>query len=218
VLIAVVGADGAGKSTVTSAVRDRVVAAGYPARRLDRWDIVGNPAYPTARFLTPDQREVRSCTARMSSSPRLLFLLWAAAMALLDGRPGPAAGEITLMDGYWMKHAASEVAYGLDRTWVEQVALGLPRPDLTIHLRVPPETAWQRKDGRPFPYECAMDLTCSRTSFLAHQRAIHELLDHWAARYGWLTVDATQPLSAVVDVVVRQILEAGTGEGSRPCG
>jgi len=210
-LIALIGADGAGKSTVAAAAREQLVAAGYPARTLDRWDIVGNPAYPTARFLAPDEREVRSCAARMGNPSRLLFLLWASAMALTDEWREPVLDEVTVLDGYWMKHAASEVAYGLDRTWVEQVAAGLPPPDLGIYLRTTPELAWERKGGRPFPYECGMDMSCSRASFLAHQRVLHGVLDEWADRFGWITVDATRPLDAVLDSVVMEAVGAGLG-------
>lgn len=210
-LIAIVGADGAGKSTVTALGREQLIAAGYPTRRVDRWDIVDNPAYPTAQFLAPDERQVRSCAARMSSPPRLLFLLWAAAMALLEDQREPEPDEVTLLDGYWMKHAASEIAYGLDRGWVEDVARGLPRPDLTVYLRVTPELAWERKGGRPFPYECGMDMTCSQASFLAHQRKVHGVLDEWAEQQGWAVVDGAQPLPAVLDAVVMRAIGAGLG-------
>jgi thymidylate kinase len=199
-LIAVVGADGAGKSTVTAAVRARMAAAGYPARVVDRWDIVDNPAYPTARFLRPDVRDLRSCVALMANPSRFLFLMWASALALSDPYEG-----LTFLDGYWMKHAASEVAYGLDPAWVESVAHGLPKPDLTVHLRLSPELAWQRKGGQPYPYECGMDLTRSRPSFLAHQGRIGEVLDGWADRDGWYPVDASQPLETVVSSVVETL-------------
>ncbi len=203
-LIAIVGADGAGKSTVTAAARVQLEAAGYPARVLDRWDIIANPAYPTGEFLRDDERLVRSCAARMTGPSRALFLLWASAMALTDERRAAPDGEITLLDGYWMKHAASEVASGLDRTWIERVADGLPRPDLTVYLRTTPELAWERKGGDVYPYECGMDLTCAKPSFLAHQRKINATLETWARRYGWVTVDATAP----VNMVVMHALEA----------
>jgi dTMP kinase len=211
-IIAIVGADGAGKSTVTAAARRQLLAAEYPARVLDRWDIVDNPAYPTAEFMREDPWLARSCAARMSNPSRALFLMWASAMALTDERRGAPEGEITLLDGYWMKHAASEVASGLDRAWIEQLAAGLPQPDLTVYLRCTPELAWERKNGQVLPYECGMDLTCSRPSFLAHQRRIHDTLDAWADAFGWVVVDATAPLESVLDLVVLATLGS-----SRPC-
>jgi thymidylate kinase len=115
-----------------------------------------------------------------------------------------------------MKHAASEVAYGLDRAWVEDVARGLPYPDLVVYLRVTPELVWERKGGRPLPYECGMDLSCSRARFLAHQRKIHGVLDEWAVRYGWSVVDGARPLAAVLDSVVLEAVGAGLGQEEWP--
>jgi thymidylate kinase len=88
---------------------------------------------------------------------------------------------------------------------VESVAGGLPEPDLTVHLRLSPELAWDRKGGQPYPYECGMDRTRTRSSFLAHQRRVHEVLDGWADRYGWYSVDATRPVDTVVEAVAGRL-------------
>jgi dTMP kinase len=203
-LVAVVGADGAGKSMVSGLLAERLTAGGVAARRVDRWDIVGNPSYPTASCLTTTVAQARSCAARMSTTPRLLFLLWAATLALTDRVDGPD-GELAVLDGYWMKHAASEIAYGADPDWVAAVTAGLPAADLVVYLRLAPEIAWRRKGGRPVPYECGMDMSCTRAGFLAHQGVIGTVLDGWARRHGWLTVDADQPLDALVDRVACEL-------------
>ncbi|MFC0031628.1 dTMP kinase [Micromonospora chaiyaphumensis] len=205
-LVAVVGGDGAGKSTLTGLLHRRLTAAGTPARRVDRWDVLAETDYPSAACLRPDERQARSCAARMSTGPRLLFLLWASALALTD-RAGGMPGEVVLLDGYWMKHAAAEIAYGADPAWVEAVAAGLPAADLVVHLRVEPELAWARKDGRPLPFECGMDLTCSRSSFLAHQGALLAVLDRWADRHGWLVLDATAPTPVLADQVIAALAD-----------
>jgi thymidylate kinase len=207
-VVAIVGADGAGKSSVTRLASERLAAAGHPVRQVDRWDIVGQAeAYPAASLLADDVRQVRACVARMSPSPRFLFLLWASVMALSDRAAG-AAGEVLLLDGYWMKHAASEIAYGLDRAWVEAVTAQVPEPDLVIHLRCDPVTTWHRKDGRPLPYECAMDLSCSKAGFLGHQGQICATLDGWARSRGWHAVDASRPLDEVAGTVMAQVSAA----------
>jgi dTMP kinase len=204
-LIAVVGTDGAGKSTLTALLESSLTQTGLPARQVGRWDIVGNPSYPTGACLTPVERQARSCAARMSSTPRLLFLLWADALALAD-RDGGLPGETVLLDGYWMKHAAGEIAFGADRSWVEAVTDGLPPADLVVYLRVDPELAWLRKDGRPLPFECGMDHSCAKPSFLAHQSKIQSTLDGWARRFGWLTLDATVAPELLVEHLVERIV------------
>ncbi|WP_318306516.1 dTMP kinase [Amycolatopsis solani] len=211
-VVAVVGADGAGKSTVTALLAERLTAAGHAAARVDRWDIADAVRYPTASCLTGDVAVARRCAALMPGVPRLLFLLWASALAL-TGRPA-GTGEILLLDGHWQKHAASEIAYGADVSWVEAVGAGLPAADLTVHLRIDPEDAWARKDGRAVPFECGMDLSCSRESFLAHQRSIAATLDRWAARDGWLVLDARTPPERLVARLVPRVL-ALTGAEAR---
>lgn len=203
-VVAVVGPDGAGKSTLTALLAERCTAAGHPASRVDRWDIADGARYPNASCLTGDVAVARRCAALMPGTPRLLFLLWASALALADRPAGPE--EILLLDGYWQKHAASEIAYGADPAWVEAVGAGLPAADLTVYLRIDPEAAWSRKAGRPVPFECGMDLSCSRESFLAHQRSITATLDRWAARDGWLVADTRTTPQRLADSVMAAVL------------
>lgn len=199
-LFAVVGTDGAGKSTVTRLAAQALENDGYSVTHVDRWHIVDNPLYPATRFMRPDVPDTRLCVAEMPNPARFLFLVWSIGMALLGRKTaaGDAGGSTGMLDGYWMKHAASEIVYGLDRAWVENVVSALPVPDVTVYLRIEPEAAWERKAGDVVPYECGMDDSCSRASFLRHQHAIQALLDGWAAERGWLRVDAGRPLPEVV--------------------
>ncbi|MFQ3563047.1 thymidylate kinase [Streptomyces gramineus] len=202
-IVSLVGTDGAGKSTVSRLAAARLSAAGRRTERVDRWDIVGNPAYPTTRFMAADVTDTRRCAAEMPNTARFLFLMWSMAHALL-GRTPPAVGPdlVTLLDGYWTKHAASEIVYGLDSAWVEGVVSGLPRPEQVVYLRLEPEQAWERKAGDVIPYECGMDPRCTRDSFLGHQGRVLEVLDGWAERFDWLTLDAGRGLDEVLGAVV----------------
>jgi len=205
-LVAVVGLDGAGKSTVVQDAALRLTAVGHPARPVDRWDVVDNPAYPTARFLKANVKDIRTCVAAMPGPARLLFLLWLMSMALSAEQRERSSDEVVLLDGYWMKHAASEIAYGLERGWVETMAAGLPLPDLVLYLRLPPNEAWGRKRGDLVPYECGMDPACTEASFLAHQRRIYDQLEDWSVRFRWSVIDASAPAPEVAARVVDQLL------------
>nr|AGZ94239.1 thymidylate kinase-like protein [Kitasatospora sp. NRRL F-6133] len=214
-LVTVVGTDGVGKSTVSRLVAERLSAQGHPVDRIDRWDIVDNPQYPAARLLRPDVPDARACVAEMENPARFLFLMWSIGHALMGRRTAAAPGAVTLLDGYWMKHAACEIVYGLDAAWTEAVVAALPRADAVLHLRLDPEQAWQRKcDGDLVPYECGMDDSCSRDSFLRHQRKVREVLDGWSARFGWTEVDAGAPLDRVV-AAVGELAVAAAGSALR---
>lgn len=189
-LIAVVGSDGAGKSTVAAALVAELRRRGTPATVLDRWDILSNPNdYPTALFLRAESREIREGLIAMPQTPRFLFLMWTISLAVTRANSDPS--HVFVVDGYWMKHAASEIAYGLDATWTESIAAGLRRPDRVFYLRLDPAVAWSRKQGgQVVPYECGMDASCSYSSFLSHQGKIAAQLDRWSARDNWTTLDA----------------------------
>ncbi|QNP75037.1 thymidylate kinase [Streptomyces roseirectus] len=214
-LIALVGSDGAGKSTVTRLLTESGAASGPPVRRSDRWDIVAEPQrYPSARLLRPDVRLGRTVAAEMPNPARFLFFLWSSCLALQGREPAPAPGTVTLLDGYWMKHAAVEVVHGLDRAWVEAVGAGLPACDQVIYLRIAPEVAWERKQGEEIlPYECGGDPLCSRASFLRHQGRVREVLDDWAARFGWRTVEADRPVEEIAGIVRTAAGQAGVCAG-----
>ncbi|MFE5888952.1 thymidylate kinase [Streptomyces sp. NPDC056468] len=206
-IVSLVGSDGAGKSTVSKLATERLAASGTTIERVDRWDIVDNAAYPATRFMKPDVPDTRLCVAEMPNPTRFLFLMWSISHALLARTPAAVRpGAVTLLDGYWMKHAASEIVYGLDRTWAENVVSALPVSEQVLYLRLDPKRAWERKVGRDVvPYECGMDPECSQENFLAHQNRILAVLDDWAARFGWTTVDAEEPLDDVVGRVVATV-------------
>ena len=208
-LVSMVGADGAGKSTVTRLTADELVARGRAVTRVDRWDIVANPAYPATRFMRPDVPDTRLCVAEMPTSSRFLFLMWSISMAV-EAKPAPTRpGSVTLLDGYWMKHAASEIVYGLDRGWVESVVAGLPHSAAVLYLRADPAVTWERKRGRDVvPYECGMDPDCGELTFLRHQHRIRAVLDSWAERDGWTVVDAHAPVTDVIKQVIEGVDEA----------
>lgn len=207
-LVAVTGTDGAGKTSITRSVFHELRTLSHGVALNDRWDIVGNPAaYPTASFLADDIPLLRNCITDMSPMSRLLFLLWTMHLSLADH---VAEGENTvrLTDSYWMKHAASEVVYGLDKNWTRSVCNGLPRADIVLYLRVSPELAWQRIGSSANAYECGMDSGCSQAAFLRHQRAMQEVLDEWGRAGDWIVIDADQPLAGVHHQVAGALREA----------
>jgi thymidylate kinase len=202
-LVSMVGADGAGKSTVTKMAAQRLVDAGRPVDRVDRWDIVASPAYPATRFMRPDVPDTRLCVAEMPVASRFLFLMWSISMAVQAKPTVDGPGQVTLLDGYWMKHAACEIVYGLERGWVESVTAGLPRSAAVLYLRADPAVTWERKVGRDVvPYECGMDPDCGELNFLTHQRKIQQVLDSWAERDRWTVIDAHAPTAEVIDRVI----------------
>jgi dTMP kinase len=205
-LVAVVGGDGVGKTTVAQSLVARLGELGHSARYVRRWDIVDSSSYPEADFLNSDIGYIRNSAVGMPPPARFLFLLWTMALAVLGDAVRNGGEQFVVADGYWMKHAASEVAYGLTPEWVLAVTSGLPRPDVVLRLNLSPAQAWARKDGDLWPYECGMDESCSQESFVHHQARIGALLDQWSDVFGWHEIDASLPLRDVVDSALSRTL------------
>jgi dTMP kinase len=147
-IIAIEGIDGAGKNTLARRMMKEIVSAGRTVATMSfpRYDV--EPLGPAVkRMLSGD-----TSLAWLAASPKASALLFA-----LDRGAGAAelAGlarshDVVLVDRY----AASNAAYGAARLpageqsafldWVARLEfgdLGVPRPDLQLLLRVPPDTA-----------------------------------------------------------------------------
>jgi dTMP kinase len=196
-IVALAGTDGVGKTTILRRFIDALLEKGHSARAVGRWDIVDNPAYPATRFIKSDIQDLRDCVAAMPPIPRLMFLLWAMHMAL-EPHLADRERSIIVVDGYWMKHAASEIAYGVDEDRVASLTKGMPPADLTFLLDASPDQLYERKIGDLVPYECAMDPLCSRESFITHQTKIRGTLGRWSRTFHWINIDVTRPIDHIV--------------------
>lgn len=207
-LIALTGADSIGKSTVSKLLAGEADNHGRMMQVLDRWDICNNPEYPQGRFIRIPLPELKQCVAEMRGPSRLIFILWTV-YSVIESYD-PESPTITLIDSYWMKHAAAEIAYGLPEEFVLGLVSMLPKPDLTILMDLPPEMAFQRKEKSGFSdlnyYECGMDKTLSRDSFISHQSKIRAQLAHWSQQNGWHRIDASGQPHEVADAISKLAL------------
>ena len=194
-LIALAGCDGAGKSTQTKELLHRLLSKGYSASMPDKWDVMSHDKFPECRFITGDLKELKTCIADMEGVSRAMIFFWTLIITLSKenlSRPG----HIYLLDGYWMKHAAGEIALGVDRDWIMQTVQLMPVPDVTIYLDIPPKHAAKRK-GQFTLMECGRIRERSFESFLAHQTRMREQLLQWCNEYNWNMISALQDKSDV---------------------
>ena len=204
-LIAITGADGVGKSTVSSMLATLLNQQDVTMKSLDRWDVCSAEKFPWCRFIGMPKEQLRHCVADMPAHSRLMFIFWTLYTVIEEYRQD--SSPITFIDSYWMKHAAAEVAMGLPGLWVEQLAAEFPKPDLTILLDVPPEEAWRRKEQSDFidlnRYECGMVEQTSKESFIQHQQKLREVLQSWAIKKNWAVVNTHCSVDAVSQQVIK---------------
>lgn len=192
VIIALEGPDGAGKSTQVGEVVSWARGRGLSARVVGKWEMFDQATVPEARFLKgTSQAELRICIPEMPSPSRLFFLAWMNTMAAARARQ--LDDDLVVLDGYWFKHAASEIAMGCDERLVAAITHAISPVDLVVYLDVAPEEALRRKAGDLAPYECGRDPECRSERFVTHQAALRTVMLEWAHLHDWSVVVADTP-------------------------
>lgn len=188
-LIALAGIDGAGKSTQCKLLKQWLNSRRIEATVLDKWDIFDSDTYPECRFIVPDLDLLRNCIAEMHGPSRAIFLIWTIAATLK--KMTNALDHVYISDGYWYKHLASEVLYGVDKQWLLSLVSELPIADIILYFNVDIDNTAVRKETYT-PYECGRDAV-STSSFCEHQKKLKSVLDDWALEFGWSVIDANKP-------------------------
>ena len=184
-IVALEGLDQSGKQTQADRLRERVLATGRQAR------IFSFPEYdsPLGRELGLALRGSRDYGAE------LMQLLYVANRyeRKSDLETARASGTIVICDRYVASSVAYGEAQGLDGTWLRDIQLHLPVPDVTLLLDMPAAESARRKTANRDRYEQDIDLLDRvRQSYLTQ-----------AARDDWTVVDATQDRDAVATAIGR---------------
>jgi dTMP kinase len=189
VIVALDGPDGAGKSTQVRRLIEWANGNGRTAAVVGKWDIFRSGVVPQARFLRgSDQHDLRVCIAEMPLPARMLFLGWMNTTAAT--RAVETDADLVILDGYWAKHAATELLAGCDRRLVDAITSAIAPVDVVVYMDITPEEALRRKGTDLTPYECGRDPGCSPENFLRHQGVVRDLMLEWAGEYGWAVVRA----------------------------
>ena len=202
-LVAIVGIDGAGKSTVVSRLGDEEFIGEIPVKVFDKWDLLDPKIHPECRFLNKDLDMLRVCISEMNGLSRTQFLFWLINHGISQSWHS-LADSICILDGYWFKHAAAEISLGNKSEDVELLGSLFAKPDLTFHIRTLPEESLKRKSSLT-PYECGRDENLSKDKFIFHQRRILQILDRWSADKNWIVLDGCQSPDKIFESVLSRI-------------
>lgn len=207
-LITIAGCDGAGKSTQMKKVKNWLENNNYEVVILDKWDILNTEKFPECRFINTPLDDLRVCISEMEGISRALLLFWSISITLTKNNLNDD-GKIYLLDGYWMKHAASEIVYGCNPEWIKKTFEQLPESELVLYLDVPPEEALNRKQGDLTPYECGRDANLTPENFIKHQAKLRNILTSWANEYNWFEVSSLQCeeviTNQVKDIIIKNL-------------
>jgi dTMP kinase len=171
-LIAIEGIDQAGKQTVSRWLVDELRSHGIATEE------TGFPDYSTqlgeeiTRFLRNERGYPPQVRQLLYTANR-----WERAEEI---RKWLDTGATVVIDRYIASGVAYGAAQGLPMDWMLNIEQGLPAPDITLLLDIPPHVSLERKPHHRDAYE-------ARTDLLARARDAYLTL---AREPGWLVVDA----------------------------
>ncbi len=113
------------------------------------------------------------------------------------------APKLLLVDSYFYKYAASELAYGTTPSIVAGAVAGFEKPALTLYLDVDADAALKRK-GQTSEYESAGG------NFLNFQKSMQAHWKQLEAEHGpWIHISSCETAEATLTKVVAAIDRAG---------
>jgi len=198
------GLDGAGTTTQTRLLIDRLEAAGHRAE---------STREPTAGPLGGVIR--LAIEKRLEMDPRSLALAFAADR--VDHFHNPVNGiERRLREGAHVvsdRYAPSSLAYqalDADIGWLAEINAHAPPPDRTYFLRVSPEVAWRRVAARSV---VADELFHAPDRLKRIAELYERALELWSPRCPTLVLDGEQPVDAVADAIWSDVQPMLAGRG-----
>jgi dTMP kinase len=201
-LIVIEGADGSGRSTQISILRDWLERLGYPTAEigLKRSTLVG--------------RELQEAKRGNILSPLTFSLFYATDFAdQLENIIIPAlrADFIVLADRYIYTLMARDIVRGVDPDWVREMYSIALVPDAVFYLKVSPQGLAERnfrKNGMLDYWESGMDIQRSGDMydcFIRYQRQMQRLFHAMQKTYGFEIVNANRSPQEIVGEVSAKI-------------
>jgi thymidylate kinase len=201
--VCVTGVDGSGKSTQISALAQAFAAQGRAAGRVSIWDGLSSERVRGALAFR-SREDVYRYLGMLSPAARAYFLFHALQVSMDFAVAG--TWDVLLLDGYWYKYYATEVAHGADQEAVRSMALGFPRPDWTFYLTLDPSVSTARKALRS-DYESGYG---DARRFLDFQRRSQTVLDALAVEHQWTALDGCSEPDQITRAIFGELQKEGT--------
>jgi thymidylate kinase len=203
-IICVTGPDGAGKTTQLRRIAEGLEKrGGRKVAPVTIWDLLLDPA-TRGKIMFKSPGEVDGYLQILSPISRTLFLYhcFYQALELAKAR----RPDVLLVNAYWYKYYATEVAHGGDAPTLLRLAEIFPEPALVFYLQVDAEEAFRRKAVLS-GYETGFANPRSKEAFLAFQARAHQALETEAERRGWIRMNGKEPAEPLTQMILARIGE-----------
>ncbi|MBO0855667.1 MAG: hypothetical protein J2P18_18105 [Nocardia sp.] len=200
-LICISGGDASGKSTQVEALTAALSERGEKVAAVTIWDALSDP-YVAQRLPFRDRGQVYEYLRILSPRARTHFMFHALHVAL--DRAFEREPDLVLLNAYWYKYFATEIAHGGDTRMLRSWAYGFPEPESTFYLRITPEIALARKRQRS-DYESGYG---DAAAFLDFQWRSLAILGQLCAELNWIDLDGTAKPSTLTATML-EVVESG---------
>lgn len=204
-LICVTGPDGSGKTTQITKLAERLARRGkLKVVAVTIWDLLLDPASKhKAGFRSP--AEVDSYLEILHPIARGMFLYHCFYQALVQARRREP--DVCLLNAYWYKYYATEVAHGGEAKGLRRLADVFPEPAVTFYLHVDPEEAFRRK-AHLSGYETGFANPKTKEAFVAFQTRAQGALGELKREKGWVELNGKESVDALTDSILARIDQA----------
>lgn len=189
-LITVDGVDGSGRATQIDLLEAWLRVQGYGVVRT-AW----NSSKLVAKTIA-EARKQRTLTARTYS---ILHAIDMAERQDTEVIPALRGGYVVLADRYVCTAFARDIARGVESDWILNLYGFAVRPDLSIYLRIDPETSIARVMG--IAGEATIEEADERAgvrgelaSFLQFQERVISVYEHYVHPFDMVPLDALEPV------------------------
>jgi len=198
-LICVTGPDGSGKTTQIAKLAERLTRKGKrKVVAVTIWDLLLDPA---SKHRTPfrSPAEVDSYLEILHPISRGYFLYHCFYQALAQAQRREP--EICLVNAYWYKYYATEVAHGGEAGTLRRMAEPFPEPSLTFYLHVDPEEAFRRK-AHLSGYETGFANPKTKEAFIAFQARAQAALRDLRLERKWVELNGKESADVLTDSIL----------------
>jgi thymidylate kinase len=200
--ICITGTDGAGKSSLIELLlKENTLFEGRKVKEVTIWDLFNLPEEEKYIFIR-SKRHVDLYLKSLSPESRSFFLLHCIAQSIEMARKEGI--EIALINAYWYKYMAAEIAYDGHFSSRVNLTSTLPVPDLVFSLKVSVETATNRKENFS-AFESGFPKEINAEAFSTFQIKVHKAYNQIMSNINHCTLNGELPLAELKDQLVLEL-------------
>lgn len=200
--VCITGTDGAGKSSlIESLLEDATVFEGKKVKEVSIWDLFHLPKEQQYLSIASKQA-VDLYLKSLAPQSRTFFLLHCMAQALEIARRESV--DIGLINAYWYKYLATEIAYDGNIDYRMSLVASFPTPAYVFSLNISVETASQRKTHYS-AFESGFPSMVDIASFANFQYKVQAAYQQIISTVEHITLDGERPLLSLKKEVLKHL-------------